>query len=132
MLRHIPPAELSGVWWFVEAGLWKIKKKCSEPWVPLDVYRYVRSGQAGLYVCDDGFVVLRKLAEEFSREPYLHVWAMWFRPGKGKEKRSDLIAWLDRMREELSCAWIEYGSPRMGWIVMEPEFKRAGTIWRRT
>lgn len=66
-----------------------------------------------------------------SGHKYLNVWLAWFQPNYAKEHRQELLAFLDAKKAELGCAWIQFASPREGWLGIEPDFHKAMTIWRR-
>lgn len=119
-------------WPFVQWGLRQIKRRCGEGnWKDEDVYRLVNEGKAGLFVCDDGFVVLEGLAEPLSNRRYLNVWLAWFKPQLAKRKRKELIAWLDEKAREIGAEWWEFRSPRRGWALIEPECEMQSIVWRR-
>ncbi len=111
----VSPQDLHKHWAFVSAGLQEIIRITREDWTPTHVRQGINEGWAFLYVEDDGFIVLQRLKEEWTAEPYLHIWAMWFEPNKAKEKRSELASWLKETTERAGCRRWKFGSPRMGW-----------------
>jgi hypothetical protein len=108
----------------------KVLRRCpNATWTPEFVRQALETGQAGLFVCEGGFLILEVDYEAGHR--FLNVWIAWFKPNYAKEHRQELIAWLDEARKELACEWWQFSSPREGWIGIEPDCERAMTIWRR-
>ena len=106
------------VWWeFVGEGLADIIRRCpSVPWTPRDIRRILRAEQAALYVRpDEGFVVIQRLTDYVTGEPYMNVWHLWFRPGIAARHREGLLAWLDESCRALRCEWWEFTSTREEW-----------------
>jgi hypothetical protein len=129
-LTPVSPLDLAQHWPRVERGLLEIIRITKEKWSPSHVKQHLWESKAQLFVCDDGFAVLQRLFEDWTSEPYLNVWAMWFEPGKAKDKRSELIAWLDAEAARIGCVTWKLGSPRKGWAALdECEIERI--IWRR-
>ena len=119
-------------WPFVAYGLAQILKKCGPMnWTPPDVSAHIAEGRSGIFVCDDGFVILEVLTEPLSERRYLNVWLAWFKPKAGVRKRKELVAWLDEMREKTDSHWWEFRSPRQGWKIIEPDCEIHSIIWRR-
>lgn len=108
----------------------EIIRRTKEPWTPTHVLQALNEGWASLFVCEDGFAVLKKQKQDWTSELYVHVWALWFRPQKAKEKRGELIAWLDAVTRKEGLRYWEYGSPRRGWIALD-ECEPVRTVWRR-
>jgi len=130
-MRPIPWDEIPSVWPFVEHGLNVILARTRETWTSQDVYRHLRFGKAQLFMHDKGFVTLEKCQEPISGEPYLNLWHIFFLPGEAKKLRPELIAWVDEMRMATRCEWIQGSSPREAWDVLEPDFEKVRTVWRR-
>lgn len=129
--REVPIEALGSAWPMVARGLRVLKNEGNVPWNEDDVRRRLMAGRAGLYVCDEGFVVLEISEERLSLLPYLNVWLMWFAPQKGMPKREAIIGWLDEMKAEKRCAFLQFESPREGWCGIESGFTPYMTIWRR-
>ena len=107
----------------------KVLRRCPATWTPEIIRHYIETGQAGLFVCEGGFLILEQCADVGI--PFLNVWIAWFKPNFAKAHRKELIAWLDQMRDQLKCEWWQFSSPREGWVGIEPDCKKAMTIWRR-
>ena len=130
--RPIPPADVEAIWGFVRPGLEQIIRRTGEKWSPSHIVQALHENRAALFVCDDGFVVLQRLVEDWTSEPYINVWAMWFMPGRARKKRKELVAWLDDTSTKFGCRIWKFGSPRMGWSAMEDnEMEIERVIWRR-
>ena len=116
----------------MERGLKVIIRKTGEKWTPSHVLQALHESCAGLFVCEDGFAVLQRTKEEWTSEPYVNVWALWMKPGRAKEKRQELVGWLDRETEKAGCRYWKFGSPRQGWGALEDsECEIERIIWRR-
>ncbi len=130
---QVSPDDLPKHWEFVEAGLNQIIRRTKEKWTPTHVLHALNEGRASLFVCDEGFCVLQRLADIWTAEPYLFIWCMWFKPGVAKQRRSALQDWLEDVATR-TCGnprAMEFSSPRMGWKAMEPEWEIKRIIWRR-
>lgn len=130
-MQFVHADDLSEVWEFVEAGLRHVLSLTHEPWTPRDVKQHIREGWASLYVCDEGFAVLQRRKADWTADPYINVWVLWFQADKARQRRAELIAWLDEMVRQQKCEWWEFGSPRAGWAGLEADCERVKTIWRR-
>lgn len=131
-MTPVPPQDLHKHWAFVEAGLREIIRKTGEEWSPTHVKCALYNGGAFLHVCEDGFVVVQPDREAWTGRPYMNVWAMWMKPGKGQEKRAELFAWLDEMAKSCGLYPWKFGSPREGWALLEDkEMEIERVIWRR-
>jgi hypothetical protein len=128
---RVLPEDLNTHWEFIERGLEIVRRICDEPWKSDDILRCLVDEKAALYRRDDGFVVIEQCTEPISRRKYLNVWVAWFLPGHARPIRQQFISWLDAMKRAHSAEWVEFSSPREGWLAIEPEFVRHRTIWRR-
>lgn len=117
-------------WPTVLRGIESISKRCGfiDPEVILEK---LRSNDAGLFVCDDGFVLLEIDADKMTREQFLNVWLAHFKPGVAKKRRRAFIAWLDEKTVETNCKWWQFTSPRKGWVGIQPDCEVALITWRR-
>lgn len=129
-MKHVPPECIQ--WDWVRKGLRQIQRRCGETnWQVGDIFARLDDGRCHLFACDAGFMVLELDHEAVSNRKFLNVWLAWFRPNYAKQHRAELIAWLDRMRDESSSEWWQFSSPREGWIGIEPDCEKHLTIWRR-
>lgn len=107
-------------------------RKCGKPnWTSEAVKDRIAKGQAGLFISPDGFLILERCTEAVSEKPYLNVWLAWFKPTRAKAVRSEFVAWLDAKAKSIGCSFIEFSSPREGWAVIEPAFRKHMIHWRR-
>lgn len=110
----------------------KIQRRCGYVnWTPQAVKERLELGAAALFVHTDGFVILEKCSEAVSERPYLNVWLAWFKPNRARAVRAQFIAWLDQIGRAIGCEFIEFSSPRDGWVGIEPDFRLHMKIWRR-
>lgn len=111
----VPPDNLRSVWAKIRDGLDAMP---AEDWIPEDVYHSVKSGDSALYmgVDDDGyagFMVLRKMVAEFSRQPYMHVWLAYSVGGKDIYTAAEGL--IREVAKKAGATKITFGSPRLGW-----------------
>lgn len=104
---------------WVEAGLQEVLRKTGEKWSPSQVIRALYDKAAFLYVSEDGFVILQEHREEWTGEPYVFVWVMWFRRQAAKRIRGALIDWLDDATRKLGYRKWKFISPRLGWKALD-------------
>ena len=131
LFHRVTPDDVPAHWPAVERGIAAILAKCpKEPWTARDIRRHLRLGHAGLFVREDGFIVVERRNEPISGEPYLNVWLMWFEPGK--MNRDAIAAWLDEMVRQTRSEWWQFTSPRNGWgQALEGCCERIGATWGR-
>jgi hypothetical protein len=132
-LTPVAAQDLPKHWEWVKAGLEQVIRRTKERWTPTHVLQAMHEGAATLFVREDGFVVLQRLKAEWTSEPYVNVWAMWFAPGKGRLARPEVEAWLTELAIK-SCGnpkALKFSSPRIGWKALEPEWEIERIIWRR-
>lgn len=118
-LVTIDPAGLRLVWNDVREGLDKMP---ASDWIAEDVYHAIRSSESALVMAYDGefvgFMVLRRLVAEFSKQVKLHVWLAY---NKGD---SDILtigeSHLRQLAEQMGAHRITFGSPRPGWAKRYP------------
>lgn len=125
--------DLEGHWSFVKSGLEQIIAITGEQWTPTHIKQALYEGAAGLFVRDDGFVIVQQAKEMWTSKPYINVWAMWFAPGKGRLARPEVEAWLSDHALK-SCGdskALKFSSPRIGWKALEPDWEIERIIWRR-
>lgn len=125
--------DLEGHWPFVKSGLEQIIAITGEEWTPTHVRQALNEGLAALFVREDGFVVLQKLKEDWTGDPYINVWAMWFKPDRARIARAEIDAWLETEAERLcgNPKALKFSSPRLGWKALEPEWEIERIIWRK-
>jgi hypothetical protein len=120
-------------WQEVERGLKAVQKKIgSTNWTVEQVKNCILSGKAGLFVHDDGFVILEPDHEPLSFKPFMNVWIAWFKPQKAAAIRRYLVAWLDEQAVRMvgTKDW-RFSSPRAGWSVIEGDCDIHMKTWRR-
>lgn len=133
-MRQVTGDELGAVWPTVLRGLEVVARKTTRAnlaplWTPEYVRLRILEGNAGLFVCDGGFLVL-EVEGGYWKTPYLNVWLAWFRPLWAKEHRQELVAWLDEKTREMNLHWWQFTSPRAGWMGAN-ECKLISQTWRR-
>ncbi len=106
-MRFIPVPELYHVWKEVRKGLWAIKDKCKEKWIPEDVYVSLKSGQSQLFLLEDGFVVLYPRASWDGNE--LFLWCAYSEEGDAVEKYEPQLM---ELAKTLNARRLVFESPR--------------------
>jgi hypothetical protein len=121
------------VWDRVERGLQIVQKRVGRTnWTIEQVKNCILGGKAGLFLHCEGFLILEPDHEPLSFKPFLNVWLAYFRPGKAKALRAELVAWLDEqaLRMTGTTDW-RFSSPREGWVGIEPDCELHMKTWRR-
>lgn len=132
MFRAIPPEEVLDLWAKVASGLETIRKRCKAPWTVEQIRAHLLFGRASLFVHEQGFLILERCQEQWTGEPYLNAWLMWFKPGEAMKLRDDLVDWLDNAVKFHRCVWWQFGSPREEWAeVIKPYCEKVMVTWRR-
>lgn len=73
----LKPANIRACWPFVREGIEKTKALRGGSYRPEDVYAACVNREAFLYLCDEGFVILKPIMDEYSLERILLVWLVW-------------------------------------------------------
>jgi hypothetical protein len=111
ILAPVSLDKLDDVWSWVREGLWSVKEKCSEPWIPEHIYTALRSGSAFLYTIEDaGFAVFQRHADVDG--PVLFVWILH---GKLAPYEKQLYTDIDELARGINARRIRWHSPRKGW-----------------
>lgn len=97
-------------WDSIRHGLDQVRTQMHADWRPEDVYALCLWGKASLYTAPEGFVVLVRMQNEFTSEPYLYVMAA-HGDGMVQEKYWPQI---EHMARQAGCAYVECLSPRRG------------------
>lgn len=105
-------ADIRTQWPWVKEGLEKVKEKCGETWRPEDVYAACVYGNAVLYTSPDGFLVFQPMKDEYTLEPYLHIWIAY---GLGETLVKDYDSEVVRIAKTNNYEKITFKSPRRGW-----------------
>lgn len=98
-------------------------------WTVEDIKARVSEKKAGLFVCDYGFVVLEIDYEGVSNRKFLNAWIGYFKPMYAKEHEDAIADWLHQMKDACGCEWVQFTSPRRGFIKSK-RFKPYMTIFR--
>lgn len=106
----IAPQDLHTVWPKVKLGLHIIRKKTDQKWIPEDVYASLKAGTSQLFMIDDGFLILQSLKDEWTNEPYLHIWAAFH--ANHDEITEDIHRNLRQIAHNIGAKSITFTSPR--------------------
>ena len=114
-IELIHPASLRSVWPAVRAGLDTLPP---EEWIAEDVFHAIKSGDSALYVdridgAVVGFVVLRRLVDEFSGRVSCHVWIA--HNAAGQETYDGALDLYQHVARQMGADRITFASPRPGW-----------------
>lgn len=92
-------------------GLWEVKDKCNESWLPEDIYTAIKTGSAFLYAIEDkGFAVFQKHADVDG--PVLFVWIL---SGRLMAYKDQLYTEIDELARGINARRIRWHSPRKFW-----------------
>ena len=106
-MKFVPTHEVYDVWKDVRKGLWEIKDKCKEKWIPEDVYVSVMSGQSQLYLLDDGFLIVYPRKAWDGNE--LFIWCAYCNEGNAVEKYEPHLM---KMAQNIKAKRLVFESPR--------------------
>jgi hypothetical protein len=103
-------ADIRTAWEAVRRGMEQIRTEMRADWRLEDIYALCLWGKATLYTAPEGFVILVRMENEFTAEPYLYVLACH---GAGPVQER---YWpeLERIAREAGCRYVECLSPRRG------------------
>jgi hypothetical protein len=102
--------DIRKVWEAIRPGLAEIREEMRADWRLEDVYALCFLGKATLYTAAEGFVILVRMTNEFTGEPYLYVMACYGR-GMVQERYWPDIEMIAR---QAGCGYVELLSPRRG------------------
>lgn len=106
--------DIRKVWETVRPGLEEIRAEMRADWRPEDLYAMCVNGQATLYTdpgASRGFVVVSRLQNEFTGEPYLYVHAAW---APGERVGEVYLPQIEEIARKAGARFIEILSPRRG------------------
>lgn len=107
-MRLIQTEELYHVWKEIRKGLWSIKDKCKEKWIPEDVYVSLMSGISQLFVTEDnGFVIVYPRKSWDGNE--LFIWCAYSEEGDAVEKYEPFLL---ELAEKVKARRLVFESPR--------------------
>jgi len=105
----------------------EVKKLCLKHDLDLDefdVFHALVSGEAGLFINDDGFFILREDEGRFDKAKILFVWmAVAFKQGQNFIKEKFYLDWLEKKAKEMKAEKIQFYSPRKGYERVLAEWK---------
>lgn len=113
-LKLIQPEELQSVWPAVRRYLENVQHY--DTWIPEDVYHAIKSRQAVLYTVDGGCLIVKSLRDQYSNEPYLHVWIAY----------SDNVGAIENCLSQVDAIAKSLGITRITCNSTRPGFERAG------
>ena len=108
--QYVNPADLHSVWFHVKQGLEIVLERSFDTWIPEDVYCAIKGGNAQLFVFDGGFIVVQRLNDQWTNEPYLHIWITYH------ETNTDVVdefhSNLRKLADNAGIQKITFGSKR--------------------
>lgn len=116
----VNPIDLRQFWPQVREGLDAMP---AEDWIAEDVYHAIKSGQVALHIAIgnqgyEGFLVLQRLATEFTNQPILHVWLAHNAGGGDVYETGQSL--IRQTAANIGAKKITFGSPRKGWAKRYP------------
>lgn len=106
-MKFVPTHEIYHVWKDVRKGLWVIKDKCKEKWIPEDIYFSLMQQQSQLYLLEDGFVIIYPRKSWDGNE--LFIWCAYCPEGDAVEKYEP---YLMEMARNINARRLVFESPR--------------------
>jgi hypothetical protein len=122
----IAPENLRACWTRVKAGLERVLQVGSETWIPEDIYTYLRTKMAFLYLAWDGdeyrgFMVIESKRDVFTNQPFLHVWVLFGEPRSGLDHFAaveqfvgETVEFIDGLAQAAGTSTVRM-SGREGW-----------------
>ncbi len=97
-------------WDQIKSGLEQIRTEMRADWRLEDIYSLCLFGKATVYTAPEGFVILVRMTNEFTAEPYLLVLVCY---GLGQVQE---LYWpeIEQIAKEAGCLYVECLSPRRG------------------
>lgn len=89
----------------------RLGNKLGMDWRPEDVYAQCYAGHAFLWLCDDGFMVVKITQNQFDLEKELFVWICCSSSENGI---TDYMEDIKIFAKEYQCKRISFESPRSG------------------
>lgn len=129
-MRFVPIEEIGSVWPEVKAGLKAVLRKCPDTWIPEDIYCYLKTNRAGLWVFENGFCVTEVITDVHNGARLLNVWALYCKNLEPIEY--EVLQRLDELARQAKCLKIRFSTKRDGWILRSKgEFKPVLTVYER-
>lgn len=136
----LEPCNIQDVWDTVTPGLLEIKTEWPESntWSMIDVYNAVRTGEAVLYLTDDGFVICTLETDRWTEDSDLFIWIAYCPPAKRGGMLKKYWPSFIEVAKHLGCKGIQTGSlhPALAsFLGMEPlytTYRHEITIEART
>lgn len=107
----VNPADLHSVWFLVRSGLEVILEKSPDTWIPEDVYCSIRTGNAQLFMIDNGFTVIQQVNDQWSNEKTLHIW-ITYRSSGNYDITDEFHGFLRKLADNAGIKRITFGSKR--------------------
>jgi len=124
-LIHVHPDNVRLVWNQVKPELERLLKRYPDEWIPEQLFAFLthEPPKASLFSFEGGFLVVEIVTDKNSRKRFLNVWVMCAR-GAAKQRRGELLAFLDKLARDTQCTEIQYRTARMGWArAMKGDFE---------
>ena len=104
-------ADIRTAWDSIKQSVEQIRVDCKVEWRSEDVYAQCYAGHAFLWMCDDGFMVVKIQCNQFTLAKELFVWICWSGHAKGI---SEYMPDIKDFAAEHQCKKVVFGSPRKG------------------
>jgi hypothetical protein len=103
--------DIRWVWESIKPAIVELKDKWQFDWRPEDVYAQCLIGKAFCYTCDDGFVIVKPMENQYTLAKELFVWVCYSEAKDGiTEYYTDICA----IAKEVYATTLIFESPREG------------------
>ena len=104
--------DIRQLWHRIKPALEEIQQYQEPDWIPEDIYHWVQSGQATLYVTDDGFAIVQRGQNVVTSQIYLLLLICY--SWDGTQNIKDYTAAFDELARSVNASYLEVGSKRRG------------------
>lgn len=106
----LEPKDIRACWEKIKPGLEQIRTEMEADWRLEDIYSLCLYGKATLYTAPEGFIILVRMENEFTGEPYLYAMACH---GQG-QVQDKYWPEIEAIARQARCGYVECLSPRRG------------------
>ncbi|WP_163557594.1 hypothetical protein [Halomonas sp. NO4] len=124
-MSRLTPARIEDHWQAIRPCLDKVQTKAPARWSPDDVYAACVEGRAFLFVCPEGFCILRPLAGSVTT---VQVWIVY---GEGDSLITRYEPEIERLAREIGARRLVFTSTRPGYRRVMRRWSRDGNDYER-
>ena len=110
--KELQLGDIRALWPQIRPGIEEIQQSQGADWIPEDIYHWVQSDKATLYVTDDGFTIVQRGQNEITKEIYLYILISY-----SWSQEKNIVAYLpafEALARNIGAAYIETRTTRRG------------------